>query len=194
MTIFLARHGETEWNRVGRWQGNTDIPLSEVGRAQARKLADRLCTRGITEIFTSDLSRARETAEIVAARLELPVGLDAGLREVDVGDWAGRVVSEIERENPEGFRLWQDGRKGWGGGESYEEMGERVIATVRRIAASHPEETVLLVTHGGSIRACRAAAAGLTYSQSRAAGIVSTANCELVELHLTAGRLAGAPG
>ena len=193
-TLLLLRHGETDWNSEHRWQGHADRPLNDTGRAQAHELGEALAGRTVHAVYASDLLRARETAEIVAARLELPVGLDAGLREVDVGDWAGRVVSEIERENPEGFRLWQDGRKGWGGGESYEEMGERVIATVRRIAASHPEETVLLVTHGGSIRACRAAAAGLTYSQSRATGIVSTANCELVELHLTAGRLAGAPG
>jgi len=82
MAIFLARHGETEWNRVGRWQGSTDIPLSEVGRDQALALAERLRGRGITEAHASDLSRARETAEIVAAALGVaPVRLDARFRE-----------------------------------------------------------------------------------------------------------------
>lgn len=192
-TLLLVRHGETDWNDERRWQGHADRPLNDVGRAQARELAETLTGRAIDAVYASDLARARETAELVAAPLGLSVELDAGLREVDVGDWAGRRVSEIERDDPEAFRRWQEGLQGWRGGESYDEMGERVVSTLLRIADRHPDETILIVTHGGSIRACRAAAAGLTYAESRAEGIVSTANCGLVELQVAAGLLTGPP-
>jgi probable phosphoglycerate mutase len=192
--ILLARHGETDWNSERRWQGHADRPLNDVGREQARELADTLAGRAIDVVYSSDLVRAHETAEIVAGRLGLPVEVDAGLREVDVGDWAGRLLTEIETEDPEGFQRWQQGRKAWNGGESYEEMGERVVAAVLRLAARHHRQTVLIVTHGGSIRACRATAAGLDYAASRVAAIGSMANCEVAELHVADGRLAGAAG
>jgi 2,3-bisphosphoglycerate-dependent phosphoglycerate mutase len=193
-TILLARHGETDWNSERRWQGHADQPLNEVGRAQARELARTLADRSIDVVYSSDLARAHETALIVAARLELPVEVDAGLREVDVGDWSGRVHTEIEGLDPEGYRRWQAGGKGWNGGESYEEMGERVVAAVLRLAERHPGQTLLVVTHGGSIRACRATAAGLDYAASRVQAIGSMGNCEVAELHVAAGRLAGAAG
>jgi broad specificity phosphatase PhoE len=192
--IFLARHGETDWNSERRWQGHADRPLNDVGRAQARELAESLADRTIDVVYSSDLLRAHETALIVAERLALPVDVDPGLREVDVGDWSGRVHTEIEGLDPDGYRRWQEGGKGWAGGESYEEMGERVVAAVLRLAARHPGETVLIVTHGGSIRACRATAAGLDYAASRVSAIGSMANCEVAELHVADGRLAGAAG
>jgi probable phosphoglycerate mutase len=193
-TILLARHGETDWNSEHRWQGHADRPLNDVGREQARTLADTLADRSIDIVYSSDLARAHETAQIVADRLGLTVEVDAGLREVDVGDWSGRVHSEIEEIDPEGFRRWREGGKGWSGGESYEEMGTRVVAAVLRLAARHPGQTVLIVSHGGSIRACRATAAGLAYAESRVASIRSMANCEVTELHVADGRLAGAAG
>jgi probable phosphoglycerate mutase len=193
-TILLARHGETDWNSERRWQGHADRPLNEVGREQARELAETLTDRAIDVVYSSDLLRAHETALIVGERLGLPVSVDAGLREVDVGDWSGRVHSEIEGLDPDGYRRWREGGKGWAGGESYEEMGERVVAAVLRLAARHPGETVLIVTHGGSIRACRATAAGLDYAASRVSAIDSMANCEVAELHVADGRLAGAAG
>ena len=193
-TILLARHGETDWNSERRWQGHADQTLNDAGRAQASDLAESLAGRRIDAIYSSDLLRAHETARIVADRLGMPVEVDAGLREVDVGDWAGRAVSEIEEVDPEGFRRWQEGHKGWNGGESYEQMGERVVAAVLRIADRHPGETLLIVTHGGSIRACRASAAGLDYAASRVSAIGSMANCEVAELHLADGRLAGVAG
>jgi probable phosphoglycerate mutase len=193
-TILLARHGETDWNSERRWQGHADRPLNEVGREQARELAEKLTERAIDVVYSSDLLRAHETALIVGERLGLPVSVDAGLREVDVGDWSGRVHSEIEGLDPDGYRRWREGGKGWAGGESYEEMGERVVAAVLRLAARHPGETVLIVTHGGSIRACRATAAGLDYAASRVSAVGSMANCEVAELHVADGRLAGAAG
>ncbi len=191
-TLLLVRHGETDWNNERRWQGHTDRPLNARGREQARDLAAELAGRPIDAVYSSDLSRARETAEIVAARLGLEVRVDPALREVDVGTWSGLVHSDIEADDPEGFRRWRDGGKGWQDGESYEEMGERVVAAVTGIAAAHPGETLLVVTHGGSIRACRAAAAGLDYGAARVSGIGSTKNCAVVELRLDDGRLSSA--
>jgi probable phosphoglycerate mutase len=193
-TILLARHGETDWNSERRWQGHADRPLNDVGREQAHELAETLSDRAIDVVYSSDLARAHETALIVARRRGLPVEVDSGLREVDVGDWAGRQLTEIEAVDPEAFGRWQQGRKAWNGGESYEEMGERVVAAVLRLAARHPGQTILIVTHGGSIRACRATAAGLDYAASRLSAIGSMANCEVAELHVTDGRLAGAAG
>ena len=193
-TILLARHGETDWNSERRWQGHADQPLNDVGREQAHELAESLACRAIDVVYSSDLARAHETALIVAERLQLPVEVDPGLREVDVGDWSGRVHTELQELDPDGYRRWQDGGKGWNGGESYEEMGERVVAAVLRLAERHPGRTLLLVTHGGSIRACRATAAGLDYATSRVNAIGSMGNCEVAELHVADGRLAGAAG
>jgi broad specificity phosphatase PhoE len=191
-TILLVRHGETDWNSEGRWQGHADRPLNEAGRAQALALADSLAGRHIDAVYSSDLVRAHATARIVADRVGLPVELDAGLREVDVGEWSGRSHDDLERSDPEGFRRWREGGKGWRGGESYEQMGERVVATVLEIARRHPGGTVLVVTHGGSIRACRATAAGLEYAASRVSAIGSTGNCEVVELTVADGQLGAA--
>jgi broad specificity phosphatase PhoE len=192
--ILLARHGETDWNSERRWQGHADQPLNDVGREQARALAATLADRAIDVVYSSDLARAHETAVIVADRLGLPVEVDPGLREVDVGDWSGRLLTEIEAVDPEGFQRWRQGHKAWNGGESYEEMGERVVGAVLGLAGRHPGQTVLVVTHGGSIRACRAYAAGLDYAASRATAIGSMANCEVAELHVAGGRLAAAAG
>lgn len=189
--LILARHGETDWNIEHRWQGWADQPLNETGRAQARDLADRLGGRRIDAIYASDLLRARETAEIVGARLELPVQLERGLREVNVGEWSGLTLAEIEARFPEGFRRWQEGGVGWIDGESYEEMGRRVIQTVVRISADRPDGTILVVTHGGSIRACRGESEGLGYTDPVVSEISSTQNCGVVELRVAAGRLAG---
>jgi broad specificity phosphatase PhoE len=88
-TLLLVRHGETDWNAEGRLQGHTDMPLNDLGRRQARALADELAGDGIEAVYSSDLARASETAEIVAERLGLPVGLDPDLREKDWGTWEG---------------------------------------------------------------------------------------------------------
>ena len=193
-TLLLARHGETDWNHEHRWQGHADRPLNDTGRAQARELAESLAGRQIDAIYSSDLLRAHETARIVADRLGLPVALDAGLREVDVGEWSGLSMAEAEATCPDGYRRWQEGRQGWEHGESYEEMGRRVVSSLLRIAALHPTGTLFVVTHGGSIRACRAQAAGLDYAESRVNGIGSTDNCAVVELRVAAGRLAAHEG
>jgi 2,3-bisphosphoglycerate-dependent phosphoglycerate mutase len=157
--LLLARHGETEWNRTGRFQGHADPPLSEIGRRQAADLAEALAADGIGAIYTSDLLRASETAEVVATRLGLGVVEDSGLREIDVGSWSGLTRDEIAARFPDGFERWQRGELGHDG-ETREQLTDRVVAAVERIARAHAGETVLVVTHGGAIRALRRHAAG----------------------------------
>jgi probable phosphoglycerate mutase len=157
--ILLARHGETDWNRLGRWQGQADPPLNEDGRRQAAALAEQLVGDGIAAIYSSDLRRASETADAIGARLGLEAVLDRGLREMDVGSWSGLTHAEIEERFPEGFARWRRGQIGHDG-ETNEEHTERVVAAVERIAATHESQTVVVVTHGGSIRALRRHAAG----------------------------------
>lgn len=145
-TLLLVRHGETDWNADGRLQGQTDRPLSDFGRRQARQLADDLAGEELDAIYASDLSRARETAEIVAARLGLPVVLDSDLREKDWGTWEG--LTAVERDRVEFV------------GESTEQHLERTLKALRRIADRHPYDRVLVVTHGGSMRRIQTATLG----------------------------------
>ncbi|HEX2045072.1 MAG TPA: histidine phosphatase family protein [Gaiellaceae bacterium] len=160
-TIFLARHGQSDWNAARRWQGHADRPLNEAGRAQADALAERMDEIDLDAVYSSDLRRARETAEVVAGRKNLPVQALRDLREVDVGSWSGLTRAEAEERFPEGFRRWLDGGPGWEDGETYEEMSARIERAVRAIAAEHPDSRVLLVSHGGPIRAVHALALGL---------------------------------
>jgi broad specificity phosphatase PhoE len=157
--ILLARHGETDWNRLGRWQGHADPPLNDAGRKQAAALAERLAGDGIAAIYTSDLARASDTARVVGDRLGLDVVEDRGLREIDVGSWSGLTLVEVEQRFPEGYARWLGGEIGHDG-ETREELTERVVGAVERIAAAHPEGTILVVTHGGAIRALRRHADG----------------------------------
>jgi thiosulfate oxidation carrier complex protein SoxZ len=152
-TLFIARHGQTDWNFEHRWQGHADPPLNATGRAQAAELGEALAGSAIEAVFSSDLRRAAETAEIVAARLGLLVELDARLREVDVGEWSGLTAAEVEERYPEGFLRRRGGQTGWTEGEELGAMAERVVAALLEIAGRHPDGRLLVVTHGGPMRA-----------------------------------------
>jgi broad specificity phosphatase PhoE len=165
--LLLARHGETDWTHEKRWQGHADPPLNERGRAQARALAGTLGDVRLDAIYSSDLLRASQTATMVAEGRAIEVRLDPELRENDFGDWTGLTRDEVERRFPHGSLLRRSGRKGWGGGESYEDMADRIVRAVDRIAATHPEELVLVVTHNGPIRAVHAQVFGVGYAQYR---------------------------
>jgi broad specificity phosphatase PhoE len=148
-TLLLVRHGETDWNADGRLQGQTDRPLTDFGRRQARQLAEELGSEELEldAIYSSDLARARETADIVGERLALPVALDADLREKDWGTWEGLTAVERDRVD---FA-----------GESTEAHQERTLRALRRIAERHPGGRVLVVTHGGSMRRVQTDALGM---------------------------------
>jgi broad specificity phosphatase PhoE len=169
-TILLARHGETDWNREGRFQGHADPPLNETGRAQAAELAAELEGVELAAVYSSPLRRAVETAAVVAAEHGLePVAVDA-LREVDVGSWQGLTREEIEARFPEQFARWLDYDQGWEDGESYEGMGRRAVAVLLELAAAHEGERILAVTHGGPIRAAFAFADGTSHAVARRLG------------------------
>ena len=171
-TILLARHGETDWNRENRFQGHADPPLNETGRAQAADLAGALANEPLAAVYSSPLRRAFETAQIVGAPHGLePVPVDA-LREVDVGSWQGLTRAEIEERFPEQFARWLDYEQGWDDGESYDEMGRRVLAALLELAATHEGERILAVSHGGPVRAAYAVADGIEHSEARRRGPV----------------------
>jgi probable phosphoglycerate mutase len=182
-TLLLARHGETDWNRDGRWQGHTDTPLNERGRDQARELAAQLAGEPIAAVYASDLARARETAEIVAASLGLEVRADPRLREIHFGGWEGLTTVEIEERFPDEVARWRadDGSNAFAGGETYAQMGERVVDALSEIAATHPGQAVLVILHGGPIRGLLAHAAGITYAEQRRLRS-QLANCDLIRV------------
>jgi broad specificity phosphatase PhoE len=157
-TLLLARHGETDWNRARRWQGHADRPLTDRGRAQATALAERLADIELDAVYSSDLRRARETAEAVARAQGLDVVELPELREVDVGSWEGLTRDEAEVRFPDGFRRWRAGGTGWDDGETYAAMSTRVLAAADRIANEHEGGRILIVSHGGPIRAIHGAA------------------------------------
>lgn len=107
MNILLVRHGETPWNREGRYQGRTDIPLSETGQAQVRALGLRLAHLPIHRAYASPLSRAKNTAEAILAGRETPLWLEAGLLEISHGEWEGKLATEVELSHAEMFGVWR---------------------------------------------------------------------------------------
>jgi broad specificity phosphatase PhoE len=153
--LLLARHGETDDNREPiRAQGFRDTHLNETGRRQASELAERAVGEGIGSLWASDLSRARETAEIVGARIGLVPRLDPRLREGNRGRWEGHLFVDIARSEPELYADWRRAGEDFRfpGGESLREHQERVLASLEDIHASG-ELPALVVCHGGSIRA-----------------------------------------
>jgi probable phosphoglycerate mutase len=139
-TLLLVRHGETDWNAQRRWQGHADVPLNETGRAQAQVLAEQLAADArVDVVYSSDLARARETAEIAAQRLGVELVLERDLREIDVGSRQGRTWTEIDNEPP-----WD--------GEPHDGHARRILEVLRRIGRTHAGGRVLVVTHGGSVR------------------------------------------
>ena len=187
-TLLLVRHGETDWNRESRFQGHADPPLNARGREQARALAETLAADSISAVYSSPLRRALETAEIVAQRLGVAVETVEGLREVDVGEWQGLTRDEIERRFPVAYARWLDHGRGWETGESYEEMGERVIAALAELASRHGDETVLVVTHGGPVRAAEARASKITHAEARRVGRI-LGNCDVARIAVRDGQL-----
>jgi broad specificity phosphatase PhoE len=163
--LFIARHGETEWNRVGRWQGNTDIPLSEVGRAQARALAASLRGKGIAAVHASDLLRASETATIIARELDLAgSGVDARLRERGFGCFEGLTREECAQRYPDAWASYMaDRRTTPPGGEPHADVAARMLAALTVIASARRDEgeASLVISHGGAIRSFIHAVTGL---------------------------------
>jgi len=151
--ILLARHGETDENvPPQRVQGWIDTPLNERGRAQAKELAAAVRPHGLAVLYSSHLARARETAEVVAGELGLEVVVDERLAESRRGDWEGRLLEEIERDEPERWTAWRRGGAEFRfpGGEALAEHAERVAAALTNVRAG--PLPAMCVCHGGTIR------------------------------------------
>lgn len=165
--LLLARHGETDWNAQRRFQGHADPPLNDVGRAQARALAARVADAGVAAVYSSDLRRAAETADIVGEALGLDVTQLQALREIDVGEWSGLTVEEIVVRFPDGYRRHREGGDGWDQGETHAALSDRILAAVEEIAREHPQESILVVAHGACLRALLAHAEGVELGEFR---------------------------
>jgi probable phosphoglycerate mutase len=152
--VYLARHGETDWNAARRWQGHRDVPLNANGHAQAERLAERVRGLGVAGIASSDLSRARATAEIVARALGLTLGhIDTDLRERAFGCFEGLTREECTARYPDAWASYAtDPRRFPPGGEDHDALIARMRRGVLRAAADLPSP-VLAIGHGGAIRA-----------------------------------------
>jgi len=154
MKILLLRHGQTEWNALKKYQGHMDIALNDAGRAQAEKLARYLrCNEKIEAIYCSDLSRSRETAEIIARELQLSIQVDERFREIGFGDWEGMTYEEVSRMYPEEYTKWFNNNLTIKvpGGESIDDLLARTLPSLGDLAQRHAG-TVLVVSHGGLIK------------------------------------------
>lgn len=160
--ICMVRHGETAWNAEGRVQGQTDVPLSATGEAQARALVGALATTRFTALYASDLARVRQTAAPSAAALGLELRLDARLRERHYGKFETYTYAEVRERLPEDYARFKakDPDYDFGSGESLRAFSARALACVREIAARHAGETVLVFTHGGVLEMVRRHALG----------------------------------
>lgn len=178
-TIYLVRHGATDWNHSKRAQGQADIDLNEDGRRQAIAAAQEFSHVPLQGVYTSDLKRAIDTARPIAETHSLEVVTDPDLREIDQGEWEGLHVDEIRRRWPE---LWGPARhySTRPGGESPQEVRTRALAAVKRIAETHPDGAALLVSHGGTIRWIAAEALG--YDDLRSARIRGLGNGQAVSI------------
>ena len=164
MRLILVRHGESEWNRSGRYQGQADAPLSDLGLRQADALANRLQHEHIDAIYTSPLQRARKTAEAIARfHPDVPFTEDTGLYEIHHGEWQGLLANEVREKYPELLEEWRvyPTRCQMPGGESFSNILKRTINVRERVHRKHGEGTVLLSTHDVVVKILIADALGM---------------------------------
>ncbi|KPK06049.1 MAG: hypothetical protein AMJ64_10140 [Betaproteobacteria bacterium SG8_39] len=172
-TLVLVRHGETAWNAEGRVQGQTDVPLNELGRAQAAALVPVLAGERFGAVYSSDLLRVRETAQPTARALGLDVRLEAGLRERHYGMFETLTYVECRERYPAEFERFRDKALDFdfGSGESLQAFYDRALASVGAIAARHVGEAVLVFTHGGVLE--------MLYREATASGLRSARDFEI---------------
>jgi probable phosphoglycerate mutase len=181
--LVLWRHGRTEWNVTGRFQGQADVGLDSVGRDQAAQAARALAAFAPVALYSSDLSRSYVTATALAELVNLPIQTDKRLREIHVGSWEGLLGSEIRAQNPDlAERLWrgEDVRRS-PTGESPGEVAERMAEVLGEIAESAPDgSTVIAVGHGLAARVGACRFVGLPFEHWRVMGGLS--NCAWISL------------
>lgn len=167
--IIAIRHGETDWNVQARIQGQLDIGLNDLGRQQAAQMAAALAMEGIDALYSSDLQRAHDTAQAIAARSGCPVVCDRGLRERAMGVFEGCTLAEIAQRWPGPNERWRQRDPAFApaGGESLQDFYERVVATAKRLASAHPGRSLAWVAHGGVLDSLYRAATGMALQPPR---------------------------
>jgi probable phosphoglycerate mutase len=181
--LFIWRHGQTEWNLINRVQGQTDVALDAMGRAQAIAGAASLAAERPDVIVSSDLRRTTETAAALASVTGLPVHTDPRLRERHFGTWQGMDVSDIEAVYPVEFQQWRRGEHVTGCGvEDLDDLAKRAGAGALDAVARADGGTVVIVTHGGTSKYILGELLG--WSREITARLVGLANCHWSELHL----------
>ncbi|MCE1253260.1 MAG: histidine phosphatase family protein [Anaerolineae bacterium] len=168
MTHFIfIRHGETDWNLEGRWQGQSDVPLNTTGITQAAKIASRLKNRKIDAIYSSDLIRARHTAESIGQAIGQRVYLDVRLREINQGDWQGLLIAEIEGRYTDALQKRRSDPLSFAppGGETAQQVRDRAVEAIYEISRLYPAGTVLVVAHGFIIAVLLTHFKGLPFEQ-----------------------------
>ncbi|NJL55383.1 histidine phosphatase family protein [bacterium] len=176
--LTLMRHGETPWNVAGIWQGIAPVPLSDRGIQQANETSHYLRAAGITRIVSSNLLRTRQTADIVATTLKLPVDIDSRWREVDLGRWQGLTNPQIRAWDTEAYESFEAApylERGFPDGENQRQHIARTAEAMASAINTYPGEHILVVTHGGSIRC---AVYHITGEALHLSG-----NCSLTRLH-----------
>ncbi len=154
LKLVVARHAESEWNPIGRYQGLLDPPLTERGRAQAELLAKALKGEEPAIVYTSPLRRTFQTAEVISERLGVPLKEDRRIIEIDHGRWSGLLVEEVKERYPEEFEMWlrEPQRVSFEGGESLGDVYDRVSSFLREVEETHRGGTVVVVSHTVPIR------------------------------------------
>ena len=170
MRLWLVRHGQTDWNLDGRYQGQSDVPLNATGLAQAAAFAASLCGKRFDALYSSDLARAYQTAEVIAACLGLPVQADPRLREINQGEWQGRTLDEIKgifnNEGPQARKVTIDPVTTRApGGESVWEVSQRMAQAADDIARRYSTGRVLVVGHGLALATLYCQAEGFPLGQ-----------------------------
>jgi broad specificity phosphatase PhoE len=158
--IYLVRHGETEFNRLGVFRGRYEVDLNERGRKQAEEIAGALAAEGIGALYAGPLSRTRETAEIIARRLGLECATDEGFNNIRLGEWQGVPKETVRRDYPDAWRQWQTAPEHLlvPGGETVEDVKRRAYARIKAILAAPASKPVIaIVTHRSVMKVLAAA-------------------------------------
>jgi broad specificity phosphatase PhoE len=182
MKLLLARHGQTEWNADRRFQGHTDVVLSERGRAQAHALGRALRGRRVAAAYVSPMRRAVETAEIALADAGIPYTPIEELRELSLGQWEGCTIDEIRQQDGDPYAAWLRAPLDCPppGAEPLPDVRDRVLAAVERIAAAHADGDALLIAHGGVISVYACHLLGCSFNQLWR---LRVDNCSLTIVH-----------
>ncbi len=181
-TILLIRHGVTDWNVAGRWQGHTDIPLNDDGRAQARKLARRLSDWPIRAIYTSDLHRAQETATWIAKRHNLRPIMDSNFRERNGGIFQGLTTEQLNSKYGDIWRQTRYDGSAPPDGESMLEVGIRAYSSFEKISYAHIGETVAIVSHGGTLNILISHLIGLPLGKPASISLRGNTGLSIIEI------------